>query len=71
MIAGTTLVREHLSSGRMAFVDWIRAAAPVGAEGIGRYDGFFRGLMPEDVDAPLEAKRAAYFPSSSVPGGCA
>jgi sugar phosphate isomerase/epimerase len=49
---------DDLSSGRMALVDWIRAAAPLGAEGIEHYDGFFRSLAPEDVDPALEAMAA-------------
>lgn len=49
---------SDLSSGRMALVDWIRAAAPLGAEGIEHYDGFFRSLTPEDVDPALEAMAA-------------
>jgi len=49
---------NDLSSGRMALVDWIRAAAPLGAEGIEHYDGFFRSLAPEDVDPALEAMAA-------------
>jgi sugar phosphate isomerase/epimerase len=49
---------NDLSSGRMALVDWIRAAAPLGAEGIEHYDGFFRSLTPEDVNPALEAMAA-------------
>lgn len=41
---------DQLTDGRMAFEDWIRAAATLGGEGIEHYDGFFRSFAPEDVD---------------------
>ena len=41
---------DELTSGRMAYADWIRAAAPLGGEGVEHYDGFFASLEPKDVD---------------------
>ena len=41
---------DELTSGRMAYADWIRAAAPLGGEGVEHYDGFFASLEPRDVD---------------------
>lgn len=44
---------DELADGRMPLADWIRAAPPLGAEGIEQYDGFFRSFAPEDVDPVL------------------
>ncbi|MCA1561189.1 MAG: sugar phosphate isomerase/epimerase, partial [Acidobacteria bacterium] len=41
---------DELTGGRMPFADWIRAAAPLGGEGVEHYDGFFRSFAPKDVD---------------------
>lgn len=41
---------DELTTGRMSFAAWIRAAAALGGEGIEHYDGFFRSLAPADVD---------------------
>ena len=39
----------------MSFVQWIRDAASLGAEGIEHYDGFFRSFDPADVDPIVHA----------------
>jgi sugar phosphate isomerase/epimerase len=44
---------DELVEGRMALADWIRAAAPLGGEGLELYDGFFPSLEPKDVDPIL------------------
>ena len=36
---------DDLYSGRMDYLDWIRQAAALGAEGLEHYDGFFRSLV--------------------------
>jgi sugar phosphate isomerase/epimerase len=41
---------DELTDGRMPFGEWIVAAAPLGGEGVEHYDGFFRSLLPKDVD---------------------
>jgi sugar phosphate isomerase/epimerase len=41
---------DELTDGRMPFADWIRAAAPLGGEGVEHYDGFFRSMDAKDVD---------------------
>ncbi len=41
---------DELTTGRMSFAGWIRDAARLGADGIEHYDGFFRSLLPADVD---------------------
>jgi sugar phosphate isomerase/epimerase len=41
---------DELVEGRMLFDAWLRDAATLGAEGVEHYDGFFRGVAPEDVD---------------------
>ena len=41
---------DELTEGRMAFADWIRAAKPLGGEGVEHYDGFFRSYASADVD---------------------
>ena len=38
-------------------IEWIQAAAQLGAEGIEHYDGFFRSLRPEDVEPVRRAVR--------------
>ncbi len=42
---------DELTSGRMALAAWLRAAAPLGAEGLEHYVDFFPSLLPADVDA--------------------
>jgi len=44
---------DDLVDGRMALGDWIRAAAPLGGEGVEHYDGFFPSLAPKDVDSVI------------------
>jgi sugar phosphate isomerase/epimerase len=46
---------DLLCRGEMDYVQWIRSAATLGAEGIEHYDGFFRGFGAADVDPVLEA----------------
>jgi sugar phosphate isomerase/epimerase len=41
---------DELVSGEGSFEQWIRDAAALGGEGIEHYDGFFRSLLPADVD---------------------
>ena len=41
---------DELVEGRRSFVDWIRAAAALGGEGVEHYDGFFRSFDDADVD---------------------
>jgi sugar phosphate isomerase/epimerase len=41
---------DELVSGEASFEQWIRDAATLGGEGIEHYDGFFRSLLPADVD---------------------
>jgi sugar phosphate isomerase/epimerase len=41
---------DEIVDGRMPFEAWIRDAASLGGEGVEHYDGFFRSLLPEDVD---------------------
>jgi sugar phosphate isomerase/epimerase len=41
---------DDLYSGRMDYLDWIRQAAALGAEGLEHYDGFFRSLDAEGVE---------------------
>jgi sugar phosphate isomerase/epimerase len=39
----------------MEYVEWIRSAATLGAEGVEHYDGFFRSLAAADVDPIVKA----------------
>ena len=39
----------------MDYVEWIRSAASLGAEGVEHYDGFFRSFSAADVDPVVEA----------------
>jgi sugar phosphate isomerase/epimerase len=48
---------DELVDGRMSFEGWIRDAATLGAEGVEHYDGFFRSVLPQDVDPILRAMR--------------
>jgi sugar phosphate isomerase/epimerase len=41
---------DDLYSGRMNYLDWVRQAAALGAEGLEHYDGFFRSLDAEGVE---------------------
>ena len=41
---------DDLTAGRMSFAGWIRDAAALGGEGLEHHDGFFRSLLPADVD---------------------
>src|SRR5690242_4970286 len=41
---------DLLCRGEMDYVQWIRSAAALGAEGVEHYDGFFRSYEPADVD---------------------
>src|SRR6266702_4527462 len=46
---------DLLCRGEMDYVQWIRAAAALGAEGIEHYDGFFRSFAAADVDPVTKA----------------
>ena len=46
---------DLLCRGEMDYVQWIRAAAALGAEGIEHYDGFFRSFDAVGVDPVVEA----------------
>jgi sugar phosphate isomerase/epimerase len=46
---------DLLCCGEMDYVQWIRAAATLGAEGVEHYDGFFRSLEAADVDPIVKA----------------
>ena len=46
---------DLLCRGEMDYVQWIRAAAALGAEGIEHYDGFFRSFDAAGVDPVVEA----------------
>ena len=46
---------DQLCRGEMDYVDWIRSAATLGADGIEHYDGFFRSFSAADVDPVLKA----------------
>jgi sugar phosphate isomerase/epimerase len=48
---------DELVAGRMDYVEWIRAAAALGGEGIEHYDEFFRSYDARDVDPVLAAMR--------------
>ena len=46
---------DPLVSGEMDYVGWIRAAPPLGGEGLEHYDGFFRSFRDADVDPVIAA----------------
>ena len=46
---------DELVAGEVSFEQWIRDGAMLGGEGIEHYDGFFRSLVPADVDPILRA----------------
>jgi sugar phosphate isomerase/epimerase len=46
---------DLLCRGEMDYVQWIRSAAALGAEGIEHYDGFFRGFDAAGVNPVVEA----------------
>jgi sugar phosphate isomerase/epimerase len=46
---------DLLCRGGLDYVQWIRSAAALGAEGIEHYDGFFRSFEAADVDPVVEA----------------
>ena len=48
---------DQLCSGEMDMIEWIHAAAQLGAEGIEHYDGFFKSLRREDVEPVRRAMR--------------
>ena len=48
---------DQLCSGEMDMIEWIHAAAQLGAEGIEHYDGFFRSHGREDVEPVQRAMR--------------
>src|SRR6516165_10072846 len=41
---------DELYAGRMDYLDWLRRAATLGAEGVEHYDGFFRSLDDAGVE---------------------
>lgn len=41
---------DELYSGRMDYLDWIRQAATLGAEGVEHYDGFFKSLDAAGIE---------------------
>jgi len=49
---------DLLCRGEMDYVQWIRSAAELAAEGVEHYDGFFRSYEPADVD-PIVTGRLA------------
>jgi len=56
---------DQLCRGEMDYVEWIRSAATLGAEGIEHYDGFFRSCDPADVE-PIVAAMAETNQVSSM-----
>jgi sugar phosphate isomerase/epimerase len=48
---------DELVRGDMDYVQWIRAAAALGGEGVEHYDEFFRSYAATDVDPVLEVMR--------------
>ena len=52
--------------GERDYVQWIREAAALGAEGVEHYDGFFRSHAPRDVEPVIEAQNAVKLPSSML-----
>ena len=41
---------DEICKGEMPYLEWIRSAASLGAEGLEHYDGFFKSLEDADVD---------------------
>jgi sugar phosphate isomerase/epimerase len=56
---------DHLCRGEMDYVEWIRSAATLGAQGVEHYDGFFRSYDPADVE-PIVAAMAETNQVSSM-----
>jgi sugar phosphate isomerase/epimerase len=56
---------DELYSGRMDYLDWLRQAATLGAEGVEHYDGFFRTLDEAGV-APVRRVLAETGQTSSM-----
>ena len=50
----------------MAYADWIRDAATLGADGVEHYDRFFRSYDPRDVDPILAVMRDTHQISSML-----
>jgi sugar phosphate isomerase/epimerase len=48
---------DELCRGEMVYLDWIRAAATLGAEGLEHYDGFFHSSRPGEIDAVIAVMR--------------
>jgi sugar phosphate isomerase/epimerase len=48
---------DDLYSGRRDYLQWLRQAATLGAEGVEHYDGFFRGLDDAGVEPVLRVLR--------------
>ena len=46
---------DRLCRGEMDYLEWIRSAATLGAEGVEHYDGFFRSYDEADVEPVIEA----------------
>jgi sugar phosphate isomerase/epimerase len=49
---------DELVDGRRSYVEWIRDAATLGAEGVEHYDGFFPSYDEKDVAPVMEAMAA-------------
>ena len=49
---------DELCQGSMDYLDWLRDAVTLGAEGVEHYDGFFANLGPEPVEAVRAVLRA-------------
>jgi sugar phosphate isomerase/epimerase len=56
---------DELYEGRMSYLDWIRQAATLGAEGLEHYDGFFKSLDEAGV-APVRRVLAETGQMSSL-----
>jgi sugar phosphate isomerase/epimerase len=56
---------DELYQGKMAYADWIRQAATLGAEGLEHYDGFFRSLDDAGVE-PIRRVLAETGQTSSL-----
>ena len=50
----------------MDYIEWIHEAAGLGAEGLEHYDGFFKSLKDEDVEAVCRAMRETGQETSMV-----
>ena len=44
---------DRLCRGDMDYLEWIRSAATLGAEGLEHYDGFFRSAHDADIDPAI------------------